>query len=303
MTAPAATVGFVGAGHMGQAMIARLVGAGYSVRVHDRSAEALAALAGLYGCHPVAALDGVPGDGRVVILMLPNGDIVRDVVLGTGDQPGLVATLSPGSIVVDMGSSAPWQTQQLSAALGERDVALVDAPVSGGVARATNGTLAVLAGGDPADVAQVHPLLAEMGSMVLYTGGTGSGHAAKALNNLLSAATFAATVEVLRVAETYGLDPVRFCEVLDASSGSNNTTRTKLRQFVISQTYASGFAIGLMEKDMAIAHGLARRCGVEVPLSDRAVELWEQASADLGSGSDHTAYATTVRGPHGTSPA
>lgn len=290
---PPRVVGFIGAGAMGGPMIARLSAAGFILRVYDTSPAALAAVGRLARCHTVPSAAEAARSADCVITMLPTGQIVQQAVL-TGDSAA-VHGLSTGSLLIDMSSSEPWETVRLGAALRQRGVRLVDAPVSGGVSGARNGTLAVVAGGDSADIEQARPLFDLLGSSVFHAGPLGAGHAVKALNNLLSAAGFAATIETLRIAQAYGVDPGVFTEIVNASSGSNNTTRNKLRQYILSGSYGSGFTIGLMAKDLVTARELARRHGVETPLSDHTADLWQAAAAELGPDADHTEYARTVR--------
>jgi 3-hydroxyisobutyrate dehydrogenase len=188
-----------------------------------------------------------------------------------------------------MGSSSPTGTQALGRELGGRGVALLDAPVSGGVARAEAGTLAIMVGGDPVEVERCRPLLAPLGNRIFATGPLGSGHALKALNNLVSAAGFVAAAEALLIGRRFGLDPDVMVDVLNASTGRNNSTENKFKQFVFSRTFASGFALDLMVKDLATALELAGATETPAPLGARCRDLWIAAQEELGPGADHTA--------------
>jgi 3-hydroxyisobutyrate dehydrogenase len=193
-----------------------------------------------------------------------------------------------GAVVIDMSSSAPIGTRELGEALARFDVTLVDAPVSGGVSRAITGTLAIIVGGEPAAVDALRPLFDALGRSALHVGTLGAGHAMKALNNYVSATGLVAACEAVRVAEQFGIDPGKAVEVLNQSTGRNNSTETKLAQFVLSETYASGFTLGLMRKDLATALDLAHGIGAPVLLADDVVELWSKAETELGKGADHT---------------
>ncbi len=160
---------------MGLPMAMRLVGAGCKVRGHDLSPAALEAFASAGGIACSTAREAADGVDTV-ITMLPDGAIVRAVLTG---QDGLADVLAAGALVIDMSSSAPTGTRILAAELGKRGIGLVDAPVSGGVKRARDGTLAIMAGGDAALVERARPLLAAMGSSIFATGGPGSGHASR----------------------------------------------------------------------------------------------------------------------------
>ncbi len=270
---------------MGQPMARLLARAGYALRVHDSSARALEAFtAGSAATACASAAEAARG-ADVFIAMLPDGKVVREVLLGAGQA---TAALQRGAIVIDMSSSDPVGTRDLGQALADRGIALIDAPVSGGVKKAVEGTLSIMAGGDAATIERVQPVLEKMGSRIFLTGPLGSGHAMKALNNYVSAAGLAATVEALAVGERFGLDPAAMTDILNASTGRNNTTDVKVKQFMLSGAYNSGFSMGLMAKDLATAAALAEAVGVEAPFAHQCAQLWVEAAEKLGAAADHT---------------
>jgi 3-hydroxyisobutyrate dehydrogenase len=222
--------------------------------------------------------------------MLPTGRDVREVLLGRApdDPDAAVRGLGPGSLVIDMSSAAPLGTRDTGQHLAASGVAMLDAPVSGGVPRARDGTLAIMVGGEQAAVERARPVLAPLGSKIFIIGPLGSGHAMKALNNYVSAAGLAAAAEALVVGRRFGLDPATMTEVLNASTGRNNSTENKLKQHILSGTFGSGFSLDLMAKDLATAVELAEALGVPVPLAGPCVRLWKEASVRLGPGADHT---------------
>jgi len=269
---PVKTVAFVGLGQMGRPMSANLAKAGFAVRSYD--------LNGAGNC--ASAAEAARG-ADVFLTMLPDGRAVREAVLGAG--------LPKGMLVLDMSSSDPVGTRALGKELAARGVGLLDAPVSGGVKRAVDASLAIMAGGDdPALIERVRPLLEKMGGKIFLTGPLGSGHAMKALNNYVSAAGLAATAEALVVGARFGLDPAVMTDIINASSGRNNTTEVKVKQFMLSGAYNSGFSVALMVKDVSIAASLADAVGSETPLAHACVELWQRAAAQLGPRADHTEY-------------
>ncbi|MEQ1953151.1 NAD(P)-dependent oxidoreductase [Mesorhizobium sp. CN2-181] len=295
MTDPAADPGpiaFIGLGMMGLPMASRLVAAGFSVRGSDLSEQALAAFAAAGGIVCASARTAAQGT-TIVITMLPNGSIVRDALLGSG---GAALALAPGSLVIDMSSSAPMETRQLAEELSAREVFLVDAPVSGGVKRAVSGTLAIMAGGDPAQIERARPVLSAMGSTIIATGAPGSGHAVKALNNYVSAAGLVAACEAVLIAEKFGVDPNVLVDVLNVSTGKNNSTELKLKPFILSRTFASGFSMALMAKDLRTAADLSEQLGVDAEGARDAATLWAEASATLGKAADHTEIHRFVAG-------
>lgn len=284
--APPAVVAFIGLGKMGAPMAGNLAARGWKVRAFDGSPAALDRFQGAHaGCFRAATAADAASGAAAVITMLPDGKAVREVVLAGG----VAAALGRGGIVIDMSSSSPVGTRQLGDELAALAVALVDAPVSGGVKRAADASLAIMAGGAPAVVDRCRPLLEAMGRAVYATGPLGSGHAMKALNNFVSAAGLVATAEALLIGRAFGLDPSLMVDVLNASTGKNNTTEVKARQFMLSGTFASGFALGLMAKDVRTAANLGEHVGVAAPLSRSERELWAAAQRSLGPDADHTA--------------
>jgi 3-hydroxyisobutyrate dehydrogenase len=283
--APPATVAFIGLGKMGAPMAANLFAAGYRVRAYDVATAAIAAFAeGRPGVFRAGSAAEAASGADVVITMLPDGKIVRKTVL----DGGVAAALMHGGILVDMSSSSPVETQALGADLATLGVGLVDAPVSGGVKKAVESKLAIMAGGNPALVARVRPILATMGAVIYETGQLGTGHAMKALNNFVSAAGLVAACEALIVGRRFGLDPDKMVDILNASTGRNNSTEVKAKQFILSGTFASGFSLALMAKDLRTAADLAAFLGLEAPMSAAASQLWSDASRALGPGADHT---------------
>lgn len=282
-------IGFVGLGNMGGPMSRRLVEAGYEVVGYDVAESARAALVAAGGS---AAPDvGGVADADVLILMLPNSAIV-DAVLA---DPALRGRLRRGQIVVDMSSSEPAATRTLAATLDALGVELVDAPVSGGVTGAQNGTLTIMAGGSPTAVEALRPMFDVLGRLV-HAGPVGSGHAIKALNNLLSATHLWITSEAMVAGERFGLDPAVMLAIFNGSSGRSGSTENKWPTFILPETYDSGFGLELMLKDMRIAVGLAEQVGSPSRLGADAVDLWATAARELPERADHTEVARWLRG-------
>jgi 3-hydroxyisobutyrate dehydrogenase len=286
--APPAAVAFIGLGTMGVPMAGHLAAKGYAVRGWDLSAAARDKA----GVPAAGSARAAVAGAAAVITMLPDAAAVRAALLG-GDA---LAEAAPGTLVLEMSSSDPLATRSLGAELAARGLVLVDAPVSGGLKKAREASLAIMAGGEADAVARAMQLLEAMGAAVFRCGGLGAGHAMKALNNYVSAAGLVAAVEALAIGGRFGLDPEVMVDVLNASTGKNNTTEHKLKQQVIPKTFAAGFAIGLMAKDVGAAASLARGVGVAAPLAQAMAERWAEAAAKLGPGADHTAIATLLEG-------
>jgi len=282
------TVGFVGLGNMGFPMVTNLVEAGFTVRGFDVAAAAVEKITTVGAAGSATAAESATG-ADVLILMLPNSRIVQSVV----DDLLAASALSESTVVVDMSSSEPVATQELAERLAELGIALIDAPVSGGVRGAENGTLAIMAGGEDAAFERVEAVLAALGK-VTRTGPVGSGHAVKAFNNLLSATHLWVTSEVMEAGKRFGLDPEVMLSVFNSSSGRSGSTENKWPNFILGETYNSGFGLALMLKDMKIALALAETTGASHQLSADAVERWSLAAADLSPTADHTEVARWI---------
>lgn len=230
----------------------------------------------------------------VLILMLPNGQIVRDILFGAA---ALASQLKPGALVIDMSSSSPLDTRHTKEALAENHIYLVDAPVSGSVPKATDGSLAIMYGNDwPELEERLLPIFAAMGENFIPTGGTGSAHAMKTLNNYLYAAGLLAASEALLIAEAYGLDLERLVDVFNASSGRNVATETKIKQYMLQAgNNRGGFNIGLMEKDLGIARALTEQTGVDAKQLELCFNTWHEAKSALPHHSDNLELITYLK--------
>ncbi|MFZ4805971.1 MAG: NAD(P)-dependent oxidoreductase [Hyphomicrobiaceae bacterium] len=281
-------VGFVGIGNMGGPMVRRLLANDYAVRLYDVRPEVTATLAAEPGVEVAKTLVELGAGLEIVITMLPDSKIVRAATFGQGRTKGFADQMKKGGLVVDMSSSFPLDTRSLAEELAPLGLAVVDAPVSGGVGKAVTGTLAIMTGGADADVDRVAPVLSAMGQ-IHRTGALGSGHALKALNNYVSAAGLIATCEALAIGQRFGLDPHVMTGVLNASTGKNNTTENKVERFMLNGKFDSGFALALMEKDVGMAARLAERIGTAAPELSVVHEQLADALAELGREADHTA--------------
>jgi 3-hydroxyisobutyrate dehydrogenase len=281
-TAPIRRVGFVGIGNMGWPMAANLVRAGFGVMAVDAAAGRAAAFAAEVGGSAADAEDA-SAEADAMVRMRPTSD------LGAAVMARIRARLRPGTLVIEMSSGVPSVTRALAADLAAHGVGLVDCPVSGGVARARTGDLAIMAGGAAGELLRAERVLAALGTSVHHCGGVGAGQAMKALNNLVSAGGFLIGIEALLIGQKFGLDPALMVDVLNSSSGMNNSTQRKFKQFVLSRRFDSGFGLDLMVKDLAIA--LEVGGGTPAPFAELCRELWTSAADMLGPGQDHTAVA------------
>jgi 3-hydroxyisobutyrate dehydrogenase len=278
----ALTIGFIGLGVMGVPMARHLGEAGHRVHGYDVAPQALKRLCDAHAAARACASAREAASGAdVVFTMLPNGRVVRDVVLG---EQGVADGLRTGALLVDASSSEPWLTRETAAALQARGASMIDAPVSGAAWGAEAAELVFMVGGALADVQLARPLLEAMGKQVFHLGPLGAGHTMKCLNNLVTAMTLTATAEALVVGTRCGLDPTVMTDVLDASTGGSWISRTHIRQRVISRRFDDPFKLELMLKDIGIALGVARDAGVAMPLAEAGHPLWQAADRAQGAG-------------------
>jgi 3-hydroxyisobutyrate dehydrogenase len=277
-------VGFIGLGNMGGPMTKNLAAAGFPLTVRDMNEELQAKVAGELGATPASSPADF-ADLDVLVTMLPDDKVVAAALLGGG----IADALQQGAIVVDMSSSNPNGTIALGKELTARGVGLVDAPVSGGIARAETGQLAIMAGADdPAQLERVRPVLETLGGTVFATGPLGSGHAMKALNNFVGGTTYLLTAEALVVGQEYGLTPATMIDVFNASTARSFNSEIVFKDHVITGTYATRFALGLLAKDVGIGANLAEAKGIEAPLAQLSAERWQQALAARAFQDDHS---------------
>ena len=282
-------IGFVGIGNMGWPMAACLADAGYSLIVADARRVTADNFVQQVGGRVADSLAGLAAASDVIITMLPTSGNVSSVLADGVDN--LLVGLRPGTVVIDMTSGQPAITRKLAERVAAAGGILIDAPVSGGVSRAKTGQLAIMVGGDAEVLERVRPVLAAMGTSILPCGGVGAGQAMKALNNLVTAGGYLIGIEALLIGQRAGLDPGVMVDVLNASTGMNNSTQKKFRQFVLSRGFDSGFSLDLMVKDLSIALEIGRDGATPTPFAAMCREMWAAALASLGPGQDHTAVA------------
>ncbi|MBF5090601.1 3-hydroxyisobutyrate dehydrogenase [Novosphingobium sp. NBM11] len=287
-------IAFIGLGNMGGGMAANLVKAGHEVHAFDLSPDALAR-ARDNGCATYTSVREAVQGAEAVVSMLPNGAIVDSVygadVIGQAPQTALLLDCS----TIDVATA-----RKVAAAASTAGYAMVDAPVSGGIAAANGGTLTFMVGGDNAAFARAEPILAAMGKAVIHAGGSGAGQAAKICNNMILGATMIATCEAFAMAQKLGLDPQVFYDISSKASGQSwsMTSYCPLPgvgpQSPADNDYQGGFATALMLKDLKLAVAAARDAGSQVPMGTRAEELYEAFAAAGNGGLDFSAIIRTL---------
>ncbi|MCF2588674.1 NAD(P)-dependent oxidoreductase [Brevibacterium sp. UCMA 11752] len=282
-------VGFIGLGNMGAPMAANVAHSGFDLIVRDTDQNLASKIA--YASGAVAASS--PSDFaevEIVVTMLPTSTIVSQALFDWGD--GVVHHLAPDAVIVDMSSSDPTQTKELGKILKGHGIALIDAPVSGGVSKATTGELSIMLGCDNAEaIAKALPIVESMSSVIFRTGDLGSGHAMKALNNFVAAAATTAACEALVIGDRFGLDQHTILNVLNSSTGRSWVTENVLGPHVVDREYGSGFSLALYSKDVGIAKNLAAAVDDPAPVCTAVAGTMTNALSTLGN-VDHTEAIT-----------
>jgi 3-hydroxyisobutyrate dehydrogenase len=289
-------IAFIGLGNMGGGMAANLVKAGHQVNAFDLSVDALERAKGQGAAIFSSVREAVAGVDAVVS-MLPNGKIVERVF-----EDDVIGHAPTGAMLIDCSTIDVATARAVSAFAGNQGYAIVDAPVSGGIAAANGGTLTFMVGGARDAFEQAEPILAAMGKAVIHAGTSGAGQAAKICNNMLLGASMVATCETFAMAEKLGLDLQTFYDIASKASGQcwSMTSYCPVPgvgpQSPADNGYQGGFATALMLKDLKLAMEAAQSVGAAVPMGERAAALY-QAFADAGSGGlDFSAIIQSLNG-------
>jgi 3-hydroxyisobutyrate dehydrogenase len=279
-----ARVAFIGLGNMGSGMAANLAKAGHEVRAFDLS-EAALAKAEANGCTRAASAAEAVADAEAVVTMLPAGRHVRDVY-----EASVIGKAPTGAILLDCSTIDVDTAREEIGKAEAAGYAMVDAPVSGGIAAAEGGTLTFMVGGTAEAFERARPFLEQMGKAVIHAGGAGAGQAAKICNNMLLGASMVATCETFVLAEKLGLDPQTFFDISSKASGQcwSMTTYCPVPGVGPStpadRGYEGGFAAALMLKDLRLAMEAARNVDSYTPMGAAAEELYTRFAESLGGG-------------------
>jgi 3-hydroxyisobutyrate dehydrogenase-like beta-hydroxyacid dehydrogenase len=283
------TVGFVGLGNMGFPIAERLLNAGHRVVAFDLRTDALNALTAL-GAVAASSPCGVADAAETVFASLPTPAAALAVATGEGGVAGGARVRR----LVDLSTIGSRTARRIHSELASRRIGYVDSPVSGGVAGAQAGKLAVMVSGADADIDTVLPLLEAFGRPIRLGTQPGAAQTMKLTNNLLAATALAVTSEAMVMGVKSDLDPAAMIDVFNAGSGANTATRDKFPRTVLTRTFDYGFAAGLMAKDLRLCLEEARELGLSLPVSDAVVQMWEDAVAQIGPDADFTAVIRPV---------
>jgi len=280
---------FIGVGRMGANMAKRLLAAGYSVTVYDTSQKAVESLVAA-GADSADSPAAAASRSATSFLSLPTPDIVHQVALG----PGGVHEASGIENVVDVSTTGPQMARTLAAGLAEKGIVYMDAPVSGGIAGAVNGTLAVMVSGKREVYEKVEPALRQFGRLFFVGEQPGQGQVMKLANNLLAAAALVLSSEAVVMGVKAGLDPAQMLEVINAGSGRNSATQDKFPKSVLTRTFDFGFATGLSYKDVRLCVQEADRLGVPMLAGSIVLQMLGVTQAKFGADSDFTSIARVI---------
>jgi len=276
-------IGFIGLGNMGFHMARRLIEAGHTVIALDTRKEPLDRIVALGG-KPAASAKEVGDRAETVMVSLPTPDIVLAVATGAG---GVIEGQRVRRFV-DLSTTGSDMAKRIFALLKARDIVQIDAPVSGGVAGAEKGTVAVMASGPRADVEAVKPALSVIGKFFFIGEQPGAGQTMKLCNNFLSATAMAATSEAMVLGVKAGLDPRVMLDVINSGSGRNTATETKFPKNVVPRTFDLGFTNGLMAKDVGLALSEAKTLGVPMEVAETVMRALKRACEEIGPNQDLT---------------
>jgi 3-hydroxyisobutyrate dehydrogenase-like beta-hydroxyacid dehydrogenase len=276
-------VGFIGIGRMGEPMATHLVNAGYQLTVYDVRRESCAALQAK-GARVVASPAAVASAVDTVLLSLPTPAIVREVTLGTNG----VASGTKVKTVLDLSTTGATVAREIAAALAAKGIMAVDSPVSGGVAGAVKGTLAVMVSCPRAAFADLEPMLKSIGKVFFIGERPGMAQTMKLCNNLLSATAVAATSEAVVFGVKAGLDPKVMIDVINSGSGRNTATEDKFPKSILPRSFDFGFAMGLMYKDVKLCLEEAEAAGAQMWVANAVRQLWQLANQEIGPDKDFT---------------
>ena len=274
-------IGFIGTGAMGRPMLANLVKKGHTVSAYDVAEPALDG-AVRAGAARAASTAAAARDAELVITMLPSSSHAESAYLGAG---GVLESVAHGRLCVDMSTIDPSVSRRIADAVTARGARFLDAPVSGGVPRAEDGTLAIMVGGDARDFEEARPVLAAMGANIIHVGPVGSGEVAKLCNNLIAGVAAVAVSEAFRIAEGFGVDPKVLTDVISKSSGNTwvmehmHPVPGLVGKAPSSRDYAPGFTTDLMAKDLGLAVNAARELRVPVVVAPAAQQALRLASS------------------------
>lgn len=277
-------IGFIGLGIMGKPMAKNLIKAGYDLTVYDLNADAMNEVAAC-GCKKAESIHDAAAVADVLIMMVPNSPQVKQVLLAEG---GAIETLRRGAVVIDCSSINPIASREVAAALAEKGIEMLDAPVSGGEPKAIDGTLAFMVGGKQEVFDQYKEILSHMGSSMVLCGGIGAGNVTKLCNQIIVAVNIAAVSEALMLGQSAGVEPEKIFEAIKGGLAGSTVMNAKA-PMMLDQNFKPGFRVDLHIKDLNNVLDAAKSVDSPVPLTAQVMEMMKILHRDGDGSCDHSA--------------
>lgn len=284
------SIGIIGLGSMGNGMVRSLVREGFTVYGTDLGEEQRQSAAAL-GAHIVADTKELCAKTNIIILSLPMAKHVQAVIQGSG---GILECAQPETLVIDTSTSEPDVTRALAKILVAEGHQMLDCPVSGGPTGAATGTMVMVIGGEESALERAKPYLEALTAKLVHLGGSGCGHVAKLINNLLCAAHLVSTAEAVALGKKAGLDPTALIEGLNAGSGRSAVSEVNFPRWILNDAYDSGFTMQLMRKDVRLAKALIGDMGLDLALSEKVASIWADSEAALPDQNDFNHIVQTA---------
>lgn len=279
-------IGFIGLGIMGKHMAKNLMKSGYELIVHDIISENVEQVV-LAGASASSSAKEVATLCDVIITMLPNGPEVKDVVLG---EEGVLTGAKAGCTLIDMSSIAPQVSQEIGKACAQKNVRMLDAPVSGGEPKAMDATLSIMVGGDPSVFEEVKDLLLCMGSSAVLCGDLGAGNTTKLANQIIVAMNIAAVCEAFMLSTRAGVDPAKVFDAIKGGLAGSTVMNAKV-PMITAGNFKPGFKIDLHIKDLNNALDTGHAVGSPLPFTAQVMEVFQHLRAQGCGQEDHSAFA------------
>jgi 2-hydroxy-3-oxopropionate reductase len=283
-------VGFVGLGLMGAPMARNLMEAGHELVLYNRTSDKAEELAKTGSAKVAASPREVARESAITITMLPGPPEVEEVIAG---ERGLLEGAREGSLIVDMSTSSPILAQELTRTARNREVGMLDAPVSGADVGAIEGTLSIMVGGEEEHFERARPLFDVMGEKVVHVGPPGTGQVVKACNQIVVALTIEAVAEALVLGSKAGVDPAKILDVLSGGLAANRVMEVK-REKLLSHDFTPGGKVEFHRKDLTIALEASREYGVPLPVTGVVDQMFGSLMATGRGGWDHSALVTLI---------
>lgn len=273
-------IAMVGLGVMGKPMAENLIKNGFELTIYARRPEVCEEMKTL-GAHSSPSVREAASQCDVFITLMPNGQALEEILFA--ETTGAVNGLRAGSLVIDMGTTSPSLTLRVYKELSEKGIGFLDAPISGGIGRATAGTLTVMCGGKHQDFEKALPIFNSVGEKIYHTGDVASAQTVKLINNMVACTNIASLCEGIALAERAGIDTKLLVDIMDNSSGHSYATSVKARNFILPRKFENAAKATIYNKDLTLALEMASEYGLSLSLAENTRQ-YLRALIDRGLG-------------------